>query len=219
MSFCARRLFSSTLLAAGVGIHFASPPRALAAIDFTPHRAEILEDGVPVVVTYCTDGPVHIILDPPRTWRWQGAGNTLTLSPQGVTQSILRIEEIHTPKPLAFDELNLVSLRRQAAAALPSSARDAAAVYESADAFPLYDWKGFEIMHTYSYYGQLFTRSTFFLTISEGRTLRVTIEASRADFDKHYTQARQTLASWFEPERHLPPEVAKGFAVRLQAAQ
>lgn len=187
---------------------FTSSP--LAAMDLTLHREYPAADDQSVSFTYLLNGASKVFLRLPPAWSDSSNEQAITLTPDR-PQAAVRIEQVPTARPIAFDEAGRVELRRQAQASLPPGVTNVAGVSETADVLPLAGWTSLEIVHAYDLSGTSFRHAVTLLNLPGNHALKITVLARKQDFAEIRERARKALASWFEPAKDLPPAMARDF--------
>jgi hypothetical protein len=144
-------------------------------------------------------GETTIFFRPPKAWTMTGGGDQLTFSAPSPLEGEVRLGNSPLDPSILFDEPGLVMYRAMVRKSLPAQAQNIQVVSETPDAFPLDDWKSFEITMSYDLGGEKKIRSVLFVTMSQHRQVRLMAGSSEAQFEQVHATARALLGSWFEP--------------------
>jgi hypothetical protein len=181
-------------------------PLALAyPIDFTPIEVRTVEDGIPAVRTAFRDGSKKIFFRAAKNWRMAGGGNELLIYPKDRLDGYVKLANSPLERPTEFDEEGLRAYRRAARRALPRAASQIEILSEKIDAYPLDDWKSFEMHFAYEVNGVANRCWVLFITMTPERRIWYVADGRANDFEAVYTAARSMLGSWFDPPRGWPP--------------
>lgn len=170
------------------------------AIDFTPHVADSIEDGVPMRRLYFSDDAQHIFYRPLPNWSRYGDAQGATFRPKDSGGEV-RIQNAPAGNAgIAFDAHGLETLRQIAYGLLPSGANQATELWEAVNPLVLQGWTTFEIGFDYVAAGQHFCRSILFINLDSKRQIHFVVDAAPAEFSSLYKGAYRTLASWYQPK-------------------
>jgi hypothetical protein len=169
------------------------------AFDFTPTEIRTLEDGMPMKRFAFHSGESTIFFRPPKAWTMFGGGEQLTFTPPAPLEGEVRLGISPLDSSILFDEPGLVVYRATVRKNLPVQAQNVEVISETPDAFPLDDWKSFEITVSYNLGGKKKMRSVLFVTMSQNRQVRLVADGNEPQFEQVHTAARTLLGSWFEP--------------------
>ena len=125
--------------------------------------------------------------------------------PKDRVDGYIRLGNSPVESPREFDEEGLVVYRGAARNALPRGAAQIEVLSEKTDAYPLDDWKAFEMHFAYEMNGVENRCWVLFITMSAQRRIWLVADARKADFDAVYAAARAMLGSWFDPPEGWPP--------------
>ena len=201
-----RDSFSAWLPLVAAAFVWAAPAETYARpIDFTPIEVRTIEDGVSTVRTAFRDGTKRIFFRAAKGWRLAGGGNELMIYPKDRLDGYVRLGNSPVERPTEFDEEGLAVYRASARNALPRAATHIEVLSEKTDAYPLDDWKAFEMHFAYEMNGLENRCWVLFITMSPQRRIWYVADARKADFDVVYAAARSMLGSWFDPPEGWPP--------------
>jgi hypothetical protein len=174
-------------------------------IDFTPIEIRTIEDGIPAVRTAFRDGTQKIFFRAAKGWRMAGGGNELKIYPKDRLDGYIRMANSPIDRPLEFAGEGRAVYRASARSALPRAATHIEVLSEKTDAYPLDDWKSFEMHFAYEVNGVENRCWVLFITMTPERRIWYVADARKTDFDAVYAAARSMLGSWFDPPPGWPP--------------
>ena len=183
---------------------------ASAELDFTLHHKAITADAISVDQIFITDGPSKIYLHVLPEWKVFNVAQVLECTPT-FANSTVRLQHSPASKPLTIDQAGSRELLQQAMSQLPPEAKNVVALPVEFNPLPIFQWNTMEVTFRYEYFGQAMRRSVMYLGMLPDRLVQMTIIAQDADFDKLHKEARQLMASWFEPSRDLPPDLQRKY--------
>lgn len=185
------------LLLVTLGLTFVAA--RVAAIDFTLHIADSVEDGVPMRRLYFSENAEHIYYRPLPNWSRYGDAEGATFRPKDSSGEV-RIQNAPAGNAsIAFDAHGLETLRQIARGLLPSSGAEATELWEAVNPVVLQGWTSFEIGFDYVAAGQHICRSILFINLDSKRQIHFMVEAAPPEFSPLYRAAYRTLASWYQP--------------------
>ncbi len=170
------------------------------AIDFTPHTADSIEDGVPMRRMYFSDGARRIFYRPPVTWSRSGDEHGAMFIPKDSDRAFVKMENAPAEQAhLPFDETGLEALRKVAIKLLPPDAREPVQSWEAVNPVVLQGWTSFEIGFHYLQSGKTFCRSVLFINLDANRQIHFIVVAAPAEFTPLYKSAYKSLSTWWQP--------------------
>lgn len=177
-------------------------PRSSSAMDFTPRQGRFMEDGIPSIRTYFKDGNAEIFFRIMKGWRMAGGGNEVTLYP-GAMNGYIRLGNSPVGAAVPFDEKGVDTYLQAARRMLPRHAEAVEIASKQVDAYPLDDWKSFEVQFTYELHGTKSVCWVLFITMTPDRQICYLVDGEQGNFEVISADSRQMLGSWFEPPRGL----------------
>jgi hypothetical protein len=178
----------------------ALPAVRAVAIDFTPHVADSIDDGVPMRRMYFTDGEKRIFYRPPVTWSRSGDEHRAMFIPKDSDRAFVKMENAPAEHArIPFDDAGLAALRKIAVTLLPPDAVEAGESWETVNPVVLQGWTSFEIGFDYLQSGKTFCRSVLFINLDANRQIHFVVDAAPADFLPLYQTAYRTLSTWWSP--------------------
>lgn len=178
---------------------------ATGAMDFTPNTVKSLEDGFPVTRTAFRDGSKQIFFKPANGWRMSGGGNEITFQPEGGIDAYARLGNSPVGASVPLEGHQLEIYRKAARSMLPKHADKVEVLSETTEAYPLDDWKSFEVWFEYDLRGTRSRCWVLFITMTPKRQVFYMVDGVKKDYEPVYTTARRMLGSWFEPPEGWPP--------------
>jgi hypothetical protein len=195
-------------IAVALSLPAASASRA-APIDFTPIQVRTVEDGIPAVRTAFKDGNKKIFFRAAKGWRMAGGGQELRLYPTEHLDGYVRIGNSPVEASVLFEEAGIPTYEATARSVLPQAAVNIEVLSRKGDAYPLDDWKSYEIHFAYELNGTANRCWVLFITMNPQRQIWYVVDARQRDFDAVYAAARSMLGSWFEPPPGWPPPLTR----------
>ena len=182
---------------------------APAALDFTLEHKAMHADAIAVDKPFITDGNSKIYLQIPGTWSASSSTQEIDChSNEGSTE--VRLGNYHGPA-FKVDEPSGGILLKQVTAQVPAGAKNLTVLPLEYNPLPIFGWSDLQVTVRYEFYGETLRHSVMYINMMPGRVVEFSVTAIDADFDKMYKQARAILASWFEPSRDLPPDLARKY--------
>ena len=176
--------------------------RTVSAMDFSPRQARMLEDGVPSIRNFFKDGNTNILFRPAKGWRMAGGGNEVMFYP-GALNGYIRLGNSPVGPAVPFDEKGILTYLEAARGTLPKQAENVETLSQQGDAYPLDDWKSFEVRYSYELLGIKSVCWVLFITMTPDRQICYAVDGRQSDFDAILADSRQMLGSWFEPPAGL----------------
>ena len=163
-----------------------------APIDFTPASGtRELEGMVFSRVIFHVDGR-PITYEPPKDWGYRGEANQFVVTPPNGAQAQGKFEQSKLEAPQVFDAAALEELRRFVLSSMPADAQDAKIVSEEANPVRINGKDSYEIIATYTYFGQRQEVGVIFASYGDMQ-LRCRFVAHQADFEPLYRAFRASL--------------------------
>jgi hypothetical protein len=161
-------------------------------IDFTPGTTQRQLEGIVFdQVTFHQDG--HTIgYEPPRGWTYSGSSTQFILTPPKVSQARGVFEQSKLTGPQVFDETTLSQLRELLIASSPPGAEHIQIVSEEANPVRIRGEQSYEIVVTYSYYGEDQQVGVIFVGLDDLQ-LRFRFATRKEDFPVLYRAFRGSL--------------------------
>ena len=172
-------------------------------MDFTPRQGRTVEDGVPSVQTFFKDGNAQIFFHAAKGWRMAGGGNEVMFYPSAL-DGYIRLGNSPVGAAVPFDETGLSTYTEAARRMLPKQAEAIEILSQKADAYPLDDWKSYEMWFGYESCGVKSVCWILFITMTPDRQICYVVDGKKGNFDAIYADSRAMLGSWFEPPAGWP---------------
>lgn len=165
------------------------------AFDFTPHYAEVNEDGITTTKLYFEDGGRKIFLTVPPDWIVEGNEQQATMNAAGQNAGtvIFRLTE---GKPLPLDEKGLEACRALALGLAPKDAAGAAITTETPSPLPINGWTSHQIQIGYEMGGVPYVASILFVKIKAEEQLQIVTAARAGDYPAVARGVTQAMHSW-----------------------
>ena len=163
-----------------------------APIDFTPASGTRKLEGIVFPqVNFHRDGRT-ITYEPPKDWAYTGDANHFIVTPPNSLQAQGKFEQTQLQAPQVFDAAALEELRRFVLSSIPADAQDAKIVSEEANPVRINGKDSYEIIATYTYFGQRQQVGVIFASYGDMQ-LRCRFVAHQADFVPLYRAFRASL--------------------------
>lgn len=185
------------------------PGTVRAELDFTLQHQTRTADAITVSQPYIMDGASKIFLSFPGNWHAVDGAQKLELTPN-VPNASVRLENHHGPA-LTIDAAGGQKLLERLLAQVPKEAKNVAADPVEINPFPILWWTNVQVTVRYELHDQTFRRSTMYVDMRPGRIVEFSVTSLDGDYEKLYRPARGVLASFFEPSKDLPPDLAKKY--------
>ena len=181
-------------------------PVLRADVDWTPRFIVAQAEGVQIQRLYFADGEKKYAVgfdgETSAEADRGGARFTYAKVPSGVFTILPQNPAIALPG----DEKLLADCRKLALACAPEKATDFQMIEEAADALPINHWQSLRFIFTYNLYGHRKQHSVTFLTMPDGKQVRLEATALAREFDQTQSRAEHLIRSWHElTTEDLPP--------------
>jgi hypothetical protein len=167
------------------------------AIDFRLTTIHVQEDGFErehSSFAYAAD--TAVLIDLPRGWDAVSDPDALTLTSRLLPQAGLRLEKSTLGPGAPFAGAGLDVYRRRLLAAVPAGAVHVRITAETAEPFPLFGWKDYELVADYEFYGQGFRRSALFINVNAAEQLCLNVVSPDGTFAAAHQAGLDLLSSW-----------------------
>ena len=175
-------------------------------VDFTPMKGSTVEDGAIISRVFFREGNKKIFFRPPNGWRMAGGGNDINFHPtSSAVDGVIRLGNSPVDLAAPLDANGRLAYAEAARKALPRQAESVEMISEQFDAYPLDDWKSYEIRFRYMIHETESMCSVLFISMTPYRQIWFVVDARKRDFVAVLAASRDLLGSWFEPPPGWPP--------------
>jgi len=174
------------------------PQLAPAAVDFTPRFTDFFMEGATLRRLYFADGDRKFLVSLNReTETVADAGGTLFRFTKVPSATFIVTRSRQVPTDL-FEGASLDRYREAARRLLPVGTRGAVITEETADVYPINNWKSFRITLSFTVGPVIYLQSVTFLNMNNSDQAALITAAPEKDFNEAAHRSYQIFRTWQE---------------------